>query len=360
MIIKKLYRINEDVVNDLLNDEDTEVVADGEKSTIEEALDEALEASLMAGNSGNWQNVLFIGEAGTGKTAIVKKWAKDNGINLVDIKASTMDETDLGGAIAPGGKNNDEVKRLASTELDELDTVPNSVLFLDEFNRARKNVRGTLLTLIQDHTIPDARVPGKARFLKNFLFTIACINPNNAHFNTDDLDSAEKGRFRSVYVAAQPRLWLKWVQKDIDDKATAFKNKPEWVSKLNKRKALITHLVSHPDFKFDSEMDIDKSIDEGNGLALNPRSLTNLLYTSNGTKEDFLKKWNQFCNSLDYTMAERILKNYKDIDDKANDALNHKGGKGLTDNAEEEESTFKKKTDIFSKLVDQNPELADI
>lgn len=355
MIIKKMYRINEDVVGDLMNDEDTEVVS--EKGEIEEALDEALEASLMAGDSGNWQNVLIIGEAGIGKTAIVKKWARDNGINLVDIKASTMDETDLGGAISPGGENRDVVKRLASTELDELDTVPNSVLFLDEFNRARKNVRGTLLTLIQDHTIPDPRVPGKSRLLKNFLFTIACINPNNAHFNTDQLDSAEMGRFRSIYASGNPALWLKWVTSDIDDKLQKFAKKPEWVKKLNARKALITHLVSHKDFKFDNEIDIDKSVDTGNGLALSPRSLTNLLYTSNGTKDDFLNKFNQFCNSLDKPMVERILNNYQDIDDKANDALKHKGGKKAAEEEEEEGSVFSSKTSAWDKLKDMYPDI---
>lgn len=355
MIIKKMYQINEDVVADLMNDGDTEVVR--EKGEIEEALDEALEASLMAGDSGNWQNVLIIGEAGIGKTAIVKKWAKDNGINLVDVKASTMDETDLGGAISPGGENRDEVKRLASTELDELDTVPNSVLFLDEFNRARKNVRGTLLTLIQDHTIPDPRVPGKARQLKNFLFTVACINPNNAHFNTDQLDSAEMGRFRSINASGNPQLWLKWITGDLDSKISQFAEKPEWVKKLNARKALINHLVSNKEFKFDSEMDIDKSIDEGNGLALSPRTLTNLLYTSDGTKDDFLKKFNQFCNSLDYPWVERILKNYKDIDDKANDALKHKGGKNPADEPEEEGDVFASKTSAWDKLKDMYPDL---
>ena len=356
MIIKKFHRINEDVVGDLMNDGDTEVVS--EKSEIEDALDEALEASMMAGEDGNWQNVLIVGEAGIGKTAIVKKWARDNNINVVDIKASTMDETDLGGAIAPGGEKGDVVKRLASTELDELDTVPNSVLFLDEFNRARKNVRGTLLTLIQDHEIPDPREPGRMRKLKNFLFTIACINPNNAHFNTDDLDSAEKGRFRTLYAAGNPRQWLNWVKSDLDSRIAKYQDNPEWVAKLKKRKALIDHLASNKEFKFDSEMDIDKSIDEGNGLALSPRSLTNLLYTSDGTKEDFLKKWNQFCNSLDYPMAERILRNYQDIDDKANDALKHRGGKKQAE-IDDAEDPFQSKSSAWDELVKNNPELAD-
>lgn len=356
MIIKKMYRIDEDVVGDLMNDEDTEVVS--EKSEIEEALDEALKASLMGGKFGQWSNVLIVGEAGIGKTAIVQQWAKDNGINLVSIKASTMDETDLGGAISPGGENRDVVKRLASTEFDELDTVPNSVLFLDEFNRARKNVRGTLLTLIQDHEIPDPRVPGKSRRLKNFLFTIACINPNNAHFNTDELDSAEMSRFRVIYASGNPTVWLKWVTKLLDDMIKEHANNPDWVKELKRKKALITHLVSHKDFKFDNEMDIDKSIEMGNKGTLSPRTLANLLNVCDGTKEDFLRKFNSECNSLDKPMVERILNNYQDIDDKANDALKHKGGKKQAE-IDDTEDPFQSKSSAWDELVKNNPELAD-
>jgi len=339
----------EDTVNDLANDENTEVVT--KKSEIEDALDEALEASIMAGEDGNWQNVLIVGEAGIGKTAIIKKWAADNGINLVSVKASTMDETDLGGAISPDSKNGDTVKRLASTELDELDTVPNSVLFLDEFNRARKSVRGTLLTLIQDHVIADPREKGKERQLKNFLFTIAAINPNQANYNTDELDDAELGRFRRIEAQGDPIVWLNWVNSDLDKKITQFSSKPEWVVKLNHRKDLINSLVSHREFKFDNTVDIEKSHDDGNGLALSPRTLTNLLYTSNGTKDDFLNKWNQFCNSLDKPMAERILRNYVDKDDKANDALKYKDGKAPKEEEPEEEDVFSKGNSEWDKVA---------
>ena len=41
------------------------------------------------------------GEGGLAKTAIVKQWAKKNNINLLNKKASSMDETDLGGVTAP-------------------------------------------------------------------------------------------------------------------------------------------------------------------------------------------------------------------------------------------------------------------
>lgn len=370
MIVRQL---NEDVLDDIANEPEV-VSSDAAKSEIEDALDECLDASLTVGDLGNWQNLLIIGEAGIGKTAIVKKWAEDNNINLVSVKASTMDETDLGGAIAPDNETG-IVKRYASVELDALDKIPNSVLFLDEFNRARNNVRGTLLTLIQDHVVADPRERTGERVLKNFLFTVACINPADTNYNTNALDSAELGRFRILEIkgGGNKRIWLNWIKGYLDNLITRNSNSPERVAKLNARKELITTLVSAKEFQFDTTTSIDKSKEKGNGLALSPRNLTNLLLGCNGKKDDFLGKWNQYCNSLDKETAVRILNNYQDKDDKANDALNvernpdgsvrgrsKRMARMAAAAAEDEEkngSTFGAATDAYSKILANNPDL---
>lgn len=45
---------------------------------------------------------------------------------------------------------------------------------------------------------------------------------------------------------------------------------------------------------------------------------------SDGTKESLLGLWDRFCNYNKKPIIERALKNYQDVDDKANAAL--KGG----------------------------------
>ena len=47
------------------------------------------------------ENILFIGEAGTGKTARTEQWAKANNINLVNIGTSSLGIEAVSGAVAP-------------------------------------------------------------------------------------------------------------------------------------------------------------------------------------------------------------------------------------------------------------------
>lgn len=293
---------------------------------IEKALDKALKTNkrIISHGGRDFNNVLFIGSAGTGKTARITAWAKKNNINLVKVLASTMDDTDLGGVIA-GDMGNKSALKLASTQFDELGTEKDSVLFLDEWNRAPTTVRGTLLTLIQNHEIPDPRVKGGARFLPNFLFTVAAINPADANYNTDKLDDAELGRMRRVYVKSDVLNFLKYIehqfQKDINSS-----DDPEEKKVYEGQLGIATKLLKDPRFSFDDKADIEASHDaeendKGNGLVLNYRSFTNCLYNCDGTKADFLDLWNDYCNSLKKQTVIEILKDYKDVDDKANDAL---------------------------------------
>lgn len=300
--------------------DNTKQTSSSNKTQIERILDDALEYNLEQHELGekNFQNVLLIGEAGTGKTSIVRAWARANNINLFEVRAAGMDDTDLGGAISPSGDYK-TVVRLASTEFDKLNR-ERSVLFLDEYNRAPKSVRTNLLELINSHVVPDEREESGQRYLPNFLFTIAAINPATSTYDTDTLDMAERTRFRNIDVVPEPRGLLNYLTKKLQemaDKATTDARREKALRRIN----LIKALLGSRDFDFDNKQDIEKSIDEGNGLALNYRTLTNLLLGSDGTKEDFLAKWNEYTNSLKKKMAERILANYKDVEDKANEPL---------------------------------------
>lgn len=311
---------------------------------IESILDECLEIAQVEKEVGtkDWVNVLFEGPAGTGKTGRIEAWAKKNGVNLVHAFASTMDQTDLGGAVANSGRGT--ATRLSTEEWDELATVPNSVLFIDEWNRAAPEIRGTLLTLIQDHTIPDARVQGRSRYLPNFLFTIAAINPADANYNTYQLDDAELGRMRRVKVQHDTANTKNYIVGQLQKKLDVLKSKnarPEYQHRIAGQIALTEAVLGSDKFHFDTPEERDASKDKGNGLITNARNFTNLINDCNGTKDDFINKWNDFCNSTKLPVIKSILANYQDVDDKANDAL--KGGS--------QSSVFgAHKADTFSKL----------
>ncbi len=323
------------------NEIDATISTTESKGQIERILDEALDYNQEQHDLGgrDFQNILFIGEAGTGKSSIIRSWAKKNGINLYEVRAAGMDDTDLGGAITPSGDTK-TVVRLASTEFDVLNR-PNSVLFLDEYNRAPKSVRTQLLELVNSHVVPDPREPGGQRYLENFLFTVAAINPPTSTYDTDVMDVAERTRFRNIDVVPEPKTVLNYLVKTFQnaaDKATTPERKKRAEGRIKLAKALLTNR----DFEFDNKEDIERVMDEGNGLPLNYRTLTAVLTNSDGTKEDFLNKWNEFTNNLKKKMVERILSNYRDVDDKANQALKDKT----------ESEVFKSKKSTFDTLMD--------
>lgn len=309
---------------------------------IEKELNELLainEEELEFGTH-NFQNLLLVGPAGTGKTSRVNTWAKAHGINLVTVIASAMDETDLGGILSKDEEDTGTIKKLSSKEFDSLET-PKSVLFLDEFNRAPHSVRAPLLSLIQDHEIRDDRVASKKRFLKGFLFTVAAVNPADTNYNTDELDDAEKSRFEVQYVALDnlnTRDYLiGTLQKKIDKSSSDAQKK-----KFEGQQRLANKLLSSKKFRFDNDEDIEMSKINGNGLLLTARTFTNALTRCNGTKEDFLRVWDNYCNNLKKDMVIDILADYKDANDKATQGL---------DSHETESPMFTKRQSAADKLA---------
>ena len=295
-----------------------------DKGDIESVLDRALKVAKRAnrrGQRGDYPNVLLIGEAGTGKSARVRQWAAENGVNLMEVRAAGMDATDIGGAIAPN-KEGDTVVRLASTEFDKLNR-PNSVLFLDEYNRAPREVRTNLLELVNSHVVPDSREEGGQRFLPNFLFTVAAINPPNGRYNTDEMDDAERSRFRTVDVVFDPINLNQFLSKRFDKLADDPDNDEDERLEYIRKKAIANRLLTSKNFSFDTPEDMDAGRDRygENYKPLNYRSFTLLLDQSDGTKEDVLALWPQFVNAGKKRMAEDILSDYVDVDDKANAAL---------------------------------------
>ena len=340
-MIKK--RLREDTVEQAANSAETkeekqdiieagveleEPLVSDDAGEIEAILNDKLADNIRAKRRGNrnFSNVLFVGEAGTGKTARIRTWARKHNINLVTLKAGELDDTDTGGVIA-GNIAQQVAVRLASTEFDQLGK-KNSVLFLDEWNRAPSTVRQSLLTLIQDHKVTDPRVDGRMRYIPNFLFTVAAINPDDEDYDVHDLDPAEKGRVKTVYVTAKVEDWKKYMEDYYTKLAEiAEKSGDEYAeedSLIYRRIAsLASAIASDPDFKFNTSSYIAKcrERDDWNGLITSPRNLTNALEDARGEKERFIKNFDAFCNNLDLPKMETILTDYKDIEDKSNQAL---------------------------------------
>lgn len=257
-------------------------------------------------------------------------------------KAGVMDELDLGGGVVKG--DNGKMMRLPTDEFDDLDEVANSVLFLDELNRSAGKVRGAFLTLIQNHTLTDGK---KQRLLKEMAFTIAAINPSDAQlgYDVEPMDPAELSRFRNVTVVSDPKEFLNFVEKEWRKKLLVAKEPKKRLKRLRQLE-LARKLLTNKNFKFDGPEDIAR-LSQASKPTLQNRSLMALLDSCNGTKQDFLNMWSEYCNPFKWQDIKAMLADYEDpnlddfeeVDDKATQVLKKKPEEAP---AEEAPSAFKK------------------
>lgn len=264
----------------------------------------------------------LVGEAGTGKTTRVKAWCDANGVAMQERSLSTLDETDLGGAVAADLQQG-KARRLSSDEFDDLEK-DQCVLFLDEYLRGRAPVRQTLLNLINHHVVPNKEEKGGMKYYPKLLFVVGATNPKSDAYNIkDDFDSAEITRGKLVTVVGDPKgfLWNYLKMKRAEIRAAIKDHRTKYAQQCINKITIAEALVNDPRLEFDTAEEIAEILDwegvdkiEGfngkyNVPILNSRSLTKLLEDSDGTVADVLNNWNDYCNPRKKKIAEEILDN---------------------------------------------------
>ena len=298
--------------------EDVDVIT--QKDDIFEALDKAVKVNkkVIKTGRGSFQSVLLIGHAGVGKTQRVKQWCEERGYHLVEKDMKIEDLGNLLGIFAPNDTKT-KAMNLPTGAYDELDE-PDTVLFIDEFNRADSKVRFTISQLINSHRIPNSTERGGTHFFSTLLLVVAAINPAKyGQYNTDELDVAENDRFKIRYVKPNKLLLLRHLSNLYDENMEddlEEGNTEEYKADAG-RKALATQLLTSREFEFDDDEDIERAAELKQHI-LSPRGLEQALASSDGTKESLLQEWDDNCNPDKKGMVERALANYQDIDDKAN------------------------------------------
>lgn len=354
---KELKSLNEDTLIQAVQ-KDMAKQLQREYGKLEYELDRALDSNLelkemiAAGESNpiGWVNILISGTAGVGKTARIKQWAEKNGVKLVQEDVKGMDISDIGGAISPDKETGTKAIKLGTTQFDDLDFTKLSkdekeevrnaeaqitedeyddryaVLFLDELNRGLPEVRGSLLTLVADHEVPDPTVPGHMRYLPGFLFTVAAINPSGSgnYEGVTKLDLAERTRFYIVHMTADIPSFrdflLGWYDKQI--KVFSERDKPYYVQKAVGRRGLAETILNSSQFSFDALEEETEANENETGITT-PRTLALALQQSDGTKDDFLHYFEAYCNPTKMGLMKTILGNYKDVANKANSVFSN-------------------------------------
>ena len=338
IVAKKRYFDDEDYISD-----DSIKELGIWNAEFENEEDEEDEEEVILTSNITWPNVLLVGGAGVGKTARVKAWAKKRNVTIVLKLASSLERVDMGGVQTPikvtdqDGNDKYVAARLSPIEFDALDD-PNSILFLDEFNRANQSVRGAMLTLINDHLCVDASSQSGVKEL-DFLFTVAAINPGGgmSDYNTDELDAAERSRFRTIKVTPETEVIFKYYRETWNTKLRYYIKELKKIRSKEaynkivecKNKLDLLDALEGVNFKFnddadDTEMENFRNNADWNNLITTPRSFEALLNICDGTKESLFKYWNDYCNNLerdDYMNALKSFESKYEKKDKANDAL---------------------------------------
>jgi len=173
-------------------------------------------------------NVLFVGEAGVGKTARVREAFDQAGLKWLYFSASTLDPwVDFIGIPkeAQDEKGNKYIELIRPKPFAE-DQV--EAIFLDEYNRSPKKVRNAVMELLQFKSINGKR-------FNNLRIVWAAINPDDVkieggdefEYDVERLDPAQKDRFEiHVDVPFKPDkgYFLKKYGEDIAENAIDWWN----------------------------------------------------------------------------------------------------------------------------------------
>lgn len=344
----RLTEARGETLDDIAREQESVIDEEDTRTEIEKILDRAFARNKKAqrkGKGANFQAVLLEGDMGVGKSQIVVQWAKEHGLNSEEVEAYTLNPEALLGIPDVHPSEQGMVLRRFSTELIVPCSKPNTILFVDEYNRADYQSRFFFGNLAKYHTIsiPNlgeettqevfgkyGQVEGGKLYFPNLVMVVAAQNPfSEVYTGTNPLDAAEYMRFKFKKVVGDPLKVLRHFRKMFGQEIEEAKEEgdEEEVAMLEGRLGLAEALLSstNPPFRFQSTSEIEKLYNENpSSRYLNPRSLEDALRDCDGTKDDLIAEWDDICGHSTKNMVKSILKNYVDVKDRANDAL--KGG----------------------------------
>ncbi|MBZ4661857.1 MAG: putative ATPase 5 [Thermotoga sp.] len=146
---------------------------------------------------------LLVGHFGVGKTDIARDIAEETGRELIILVLSQMEPGDLIGLPA---------RTEEKTVFLKPDWWPESgdtILFLDEINRAHRSVRNAIMQLLVDRRIHNHILP-------EGTWIMAAMNPPEEEYDQADLitDPAFISRFFILEVNPDVSEWLEWAEKN--------------------------------------------------------------------------------------------------------------------------------------------------
>lgn len=176
----------------------------------------------------------IVGEAGIGKTSIIKQMAEERGAGYKRLNLSELEE--IGDIVGIPQKEflmtkDNEEKRVAEKLIPQFvnlgynlcpdcdpvmsyaipEWVPTDpdkefVLFLDDFSRANPLFMQAIMSLVQFGEYASWKLPRKCHL-------VLSSNPDSGEYNVTDLDAAQRSRMINFDVEFDVQVWSKWADK---------------------------------------------------------------------------------------------------------------------------------------------------
>jgi len=166
------------------------------------------------------QSIILMGNHGIGKSDCVRAAAKLMGLPCIDIRLSQCDVGDLKGMpfnvrgqtyFAPPDfypLREEDAKELSDfTGQDVRSGAPAGFLFLDEINRANREVQQAAFEIVLDRRLNQRRLPDGWR-------VVAAINDDDDLYSVIELDPAFLDRYFVIKFRPKEKEFMDWGKKD--------------------------------------------------------------------------------------------------------------------------------------------------
>lgn len=189
-----------------------------------------LDLALKARKAGQIFNPLFTGEAGLGKSALVKHWVKiqkerNPDFFFIDLRIAYMEAPDLIGFPETELLDGKKVTDHAPPKFWPRDPNTEGLILLEEPNRGTTGVMNCLMQVLTDRIIHQVILP------ENVIIA-ACINPDSAEYDVNHMDAALRNRFEEFEVEYDPIGFMEFMdQQGWHEDITMFCESGAWLYK---------------------------------------------------------------------------------------------------------------------------------
>jgi hypothetical protein len=170
---------------------------------------EVLDLALEARKQGSIWNPMFVGEAGLGKSDIIRQWVKeqqklDPDFGFVDFRLAYYEGPDFVGY--PTEKEIDGVLRMVHALPEMWPTKGRGLILFEEPNRGNSMVMNCLMQILADRAVGT-----KYKVPEGWLLAGA-MNPEGAKYDVNNMDTALADRFEFFDVEYDYQTFMNYIE----------------------------------------------------------------------------------------------------------------------------------------------------